>query len=77
MCTRCVRQGLSLAPTITICLILAFAMAAVSLAAEEESFSNEALAMRNAARLAGVPEHELPLETPEESRINKARLESW
>ena len=77
MCTRWVRQGLSLAPTIAICLILAFAMAAVPLAAEEESFSNEALAMRNAARLAGVPEHELPLETPEESRINKARLESW
>jgi hypothetical protein len=77
MYTRFVRQRLSLAATIAICLILAFATATVSLGAEEESFSNEALAMRNAARLAGVPEHELPLETPEESRINKSRLESW
>ena len=59
--------------TVSLVLILAAGMAG----AEDRGFSAGVLSMREAARQAGVPEHELPLETPEESRRNKATREPW
>ncbi len=58
-------------------LAVALVLTAGTLEAENEPFSAELLAMREAARQAGVPEHELPLETPAESRRNKATREAW
>jgi hypothetical protein len=54
--------------TVSLMLILAAGLAG----AEDQRFSAEVLAMREAARQAGVPEHELPLETPEESHAKES-----
>jgi hypothetical protein len=58
-------------------LLLALVPTPGLLAAETEPFSDEAESMREAARKAGVPEHELPLETPAQSRMRKAKREPW
>lgn len=69
------RQAARVGTLVTVGLVLI--LAAGVAAAEEQTFSAGVLAMREAARQAGVPDHELPLETPEESRRNKATREPW
>jgi hypothetical protein len=67
------------APTFGLVLVLFAALLQPSQSSEaaDGGFSVQAEAMREAARRAGIPEHELPLETPEESRLNKAKRAPW
>lgn len=73
------RNDMNRAPLLGLVVFLMLTLVPASglLAAGNGAFSVEAEAMREAARRAGVPEHELPFETPEESRRNKATREVW
>ena len=72
-------ENLTRAPMtgLVVFLLLALVPTPGLLAAETEPFSDEAESMREAARQAGVPEHELPLETPAQSRMRKVKREPW
>ena len=56
---------------------LAITFAAAAAGAGEPTFSTELLAAREAARQAGMPEHELPLKTPAQVRQEKAERAPW
>lgn len=69
----------SRAPAAAMIIVVAIAAvaAAVPAAAGEPTFPAELRAAREAARQAGMPEHELPLRTPAQSRAEKADRQPW
>ena len=55
-------------------LVLATTAGTLAMAEDDRGLTREARTMREAARAAGVPEAQLPRETPLESRQGKARI---